>query len=326
MTRTGAARNSDAASSAARRLDVRTRRRAAAGSPGAVRGFRHTAAVAACLAVLLPFAAPAEPSDGVLQAHEFFAEGFRQWKLPDKLNEISGLAVTPDGRLLAIADEAAIIYELDYEEGKLVKAFALGEPTVRGDFEGIASLDGRVWLVTSDGLLYESSEGADGERVTYEVYRTGAGESCEIEGLAQRRVEGLLLLLCKDLRRKSKLDGLAIFAWSIADRQVLHPQTLLLPDRRIVNELRDRRVRPSGIAVDEHSGNLLIVAARPRAIIEITADGTFVAATELPAHHRQSEGIEILEDGRLLIADEGGGHKARLAVYRPAGRLAAGER
>lgn len=254
----------------------------------------------------------AEPSSGIL------AEGVQQWKLPDKLNEISGLAVTPDGRLLAVADESAIVYELDYEQGRLVKAFALGAPTVRGDFEGIASLEGRVWLVTSDGIIYESAEGADGERVAYEAHPTDVGESCEIEGLAQRRTESLLLLLCKDLRPASTLEGLAIFAWSTAERQVLHPLTLRLPDRRIVNELRNPRLRPSGIAVDEHSGHLLIVAARPRALIQITADGAFVAAAELPARHRQSEGIEILGDGRLLVADEGGSHKARLAVYRPA--------
>jgi hypothetical protein len=32
--------------------------------------------------------------------------------------------------------------------------------------------------------------------------------------------------------------------------------------------------------------------------------------------HRQAEGIEITRDGRLLIADEGGRGRARLAVYR----------
>lgn len=289
--------------------------------------MNRTTAVASCVAVLLPWAAGAEPpSTGVLEANTFSVEDFQQWKLPDKLNEISGLAVTPDGRLLAVADEAAIVYELDYEQGKLVKAFALGKPTLRGDFEGIALARGRVWLVTSNGLIYESAEGVDGERVAYEVHRTTAGRACEIEGLAQWRAEGLLLLLCKDLRRESELDGLAIFAWSMAERQLLPERTVALPDRRIVNELRDRRLRPSGIALDERSGNILIVAARPRAVIEITSDGTFVAAAELPARHRQSEGIEILQDGRLLIADEGGGHKARLAVYPRAGRLAANER
>ena len=49
---------------------------------------------------------------------------FRQWKLPGKLREISGLALTSDERLLAVTDESAIVYEIDYENGRLVKAFA----------------------------------------------------------------------------------------------------------------------------------------------------------------------------------------------------------
>lgn len=283
--------------------------------------------VATCIAALASTAAAAEAPNGVLPAYDFAAQPTLQWKLPDKLNEISGLAATPDGRLLAVADEAAIVYELDHAQGKLVKAFALGDPTVRGDFEGIAALDGRVWLVTSDGVIYEAAEGEDGERVEYEAHRTDAGESCEIEGLAANAAERTLLLLCKDLRRNAKVERLAIFAWSMERRTLVSRNTVFLPDRHIASELRAERLRPSGIAVDGASGNLLIVTSRPKAVIEITADGTFVSAAELPsgARHRQPEGIELLEDGGLLIADEGGSHKARLAVYRPEGRAAAGK-
>ena len=278
--------------------------------------------VATCIAALSSPALPAGPPDGILPAYDFGAPPSLQWKLPDKLNEISGLAVTPDGRLLAVADEAAIVYELDYAQGKLVKAFALGNPTVPGDFEGIAVLDDRIWLVTSDGVIYEAAEGADGERVEYEAHPTEAGESCEREGLALRAEERILLLLCKKLRRNSKLDRLAIFAWSTERRTLLPRKMVILPDRQIASELRAELLRPSGIAVDGTSGNLLIVASRPKAVIELTADGTFVSAAELAsgARHRQPEGIELLGDGRLLIADEGGSHKARLAVY---GRQAA---
>src|SRR5690606_10827394 len=123
-------------------------------------------------------------SPGVLARYPLSAATSNQWRLPDKLNEISGLALTGDGRLLAITDESAIVYELDYAKGKLVKAFALGEPTERGDFEGIAWFDGQVWLVTSKGRIYQSPEGEDGERVAFEAFETGLGKSCEIEGLA----------------------------------------------------------------------------------------------------------------------------------------------
>ena len=276
---------------------------------------------ASAVAVLLAnhVSAPGVAAQGVLDRYEFSAETSEQWRLPDKLNEISGLALTGDGRLLAVTDESAIVYELDYSAGRLVKAFALGDPTARGDFEGIAWSDGRVWLVTSKGVIYESAEGEDGERVDYAEYETGFGKLCEIEGLAYRRSGGMLLLLCKKIRQKSGLESLAIFAWSASSRRPVPEQTIALPDRDIAAALRMTRLNPSGLAIEPQSGNLLIVAARQRAVIELDARGSLLSARVLPlaGRHRQAEGIEILPSGVILIADEGGGHRARLALYSP---------
>jgi len=101
----------------------------------------------------------------------------QQWALPDKLEEISGLALTTDQRLLAVTDEVAIVYEIDFHKGHLLKAFALGKPTVRGDFEGIAVLNDVIWLVTSEGLLYSTLEGENGERVSYRRYSISRKEN-----------------------------------------------------------------------------------------------------------------------------------------------------
>jgi uncharacterized protein YjiK len=284
---------------------------------------RNNIAALVLLAFISAHAAIAQPtaSGGILERYPLSAETSEQWKLPDKLNEISGLALTDDARLLAITDESAIVYELDHTEGRMVKAFALGEPTERGDFEGIAWFEGRVWLVTSKGRIYESGEGDDGERVTFDVFETGIGKSCEAEGLAYRESDSMLLVLCKKIRKKSDLESLAIFAWSTTTRELVDDKTMTLPDREVAVALRLPRLNPSGIAIDEQSGNLLIVAARQHALVELDADGRFISARILPlaVRHPQAEGIEILPSGDLLIADEGGGHRARLALYRAAG-------
>jgi uncharacterized protein YjiK len=61
------------------------------------------------------------------------------------------------------------------------------------------------------------------------------------------------------------------------------------------------------------------VAVRQRAVIEIDNEGQLVAARTLPLadRHPQPEGIELLADGRLVIADEGSRGRARLTLYRP---------
>jgi uncharacterized protein YjiK len=243
-------------------------------------------------------------------------DSFRQWKLPRKLHEVSGLALTRDNRLLAITDEEAVVYEIDYESGRLVKAFAFGDPVVRGDFEGIAVLHDKVWLMTSQGRLFSAREGANGERVQFQQFDTGLGKYCELEGLAQDRDNGLLALACKETR--SKNDQLKIFELSVTANGISQVRDIKVPEAAIADEIESKHVNPSGIAIAPDSGQRTMVAARQRAIMQLSSDGELIDAIILPKkkRHRQAEGVEITADGRLLIADEGGDGKARLAIYR----------
>ena len=95
------------------------------------------------------------------------AAGIRRWALPDRLEEISGLSMTQDGRLLAHNDEHSIVYEINPDDGSITKSFQVGDqrkPLV-DDFEGIAVSEEQVYLLTSTGRLYAFTEGADGESV-----------------------------------------------------------------------------------------------------------------------------------------------------------------
>ena len=242
-------------------------------------------------------------------------DDFKQWKLPKRLREISGLALTPDERLLAVADEKAVVYELDYQEGKIIKSFTLGDPAVRGDFEGIAVLNDKVWLMTSDGWLFAAKEGPDGGSVRYQKYDTGRGRYCELEGLAQDRVAKTLLLACKET--KSKQDELLISEWSVSNNSIEHVRDVAVPVSLITGIIDKKRIHPSGIAIDLQTAERVLIAARQNALVRLAADGTLSEAIilEKKGRHKQAEGIEITRDGRLLIADEGGNGRARLAVY-----------
>jgi len=240
---------------------------------------------------------------------------FQQWKLPQRLREISGLALTADNRLLAVTDEEAIVYEIDYEKGAVTKTFALGSPVARDDFEGIAVVDETVWLMTSDGRLFASPEGNDGEHVTFVQYDTGAGDYCELEGLAADQQSQALLLACK--QTVSARDELKVFQVPLADGRPADLTATDIPEASIAARIGRKHVRPSGIAIDPGSGNWVLVAANHAALITVASDGALIDAIILPGkrRHRQAEGIAITADGRLVIADEGGDGRARLAVY-----------
>ncbi len=271
--------------------------------------------MAACLLTLLNSACSAETPESSA-ADEWDQHEFRQWKLPKRLREISGLALTSDERLLAVTDEKAIVYELDYLQGKIIKSFALGDPVVRGDFEGIAVLGDTIWLMTSNGILYAAAEGPDGGSVRYQKYDTGNADFCELEGLGQDRTAGTLILACKEGIKRKKKD-LMIFEWSVSASGIEHIRDIPVPGPLIRSMIGEKRISPSGIAVDPQTGDRVLVAARQDALIRLTPDGTLVEAIilEKKGRHKQAEGIEITRDGRMLIADEGGKGRARLAVY-----------
>ncbi|TDJ36418.1 MAG: hypothetical protein E2O53_03780 [Gammaproteobacteria bacterium] len=270
--------------------------------------------LAAILPAVVASACGAKPSD-MAATESQDQDAVKQWKLPKKLREISGLALTPDERLLAVSDEQAIVYELDYQDGRIIKSFAFGDPAVRADFEGIAVLRDTVWLMTSDGLLYAAVEGPDGRNVRYRKYDTGHGDYCELEGLAQDRVAGTLILACKEA--KSKQNDLMIFEWSASNSGIEHVRDVIVPERSIAGMIDKKRINPSGIAVDPQTGERVLIAARQRALVRLTTDGVLSEAVIRlkKGRHKQAEGIEMTRDGRLLIADEGSGGRARLTVY-----------
>ena len=253
-----------------------------------------------------------------LEDYDLRAGSATQWKLPRRLREISGLATTDDHRLLAHNDEVGVVFEIDYRDGSIVKEFQLADlpDPVADDFEGIAVADGRIYLVTSAGRLYEFDEGAAGESVPYRVHATGVGRVCEIEGLAYDEGGRELLLMCKEARSEVLRGRLAMYRWSIDEKRVSADSPTVVPVGDFARRVGSNRYHPSGIERHPVSGNYFVVAARQGAIAEVTPAGEVLAAKRFTAGwHRQIEGIAFAADGALIVADEGGNGRAILTVY-----------
>ena len=253
-----------------------------------------------------------------LESYDLKVETATHWKLPGRLEEISGLAMTVDNHLMAHNDEKAVIHEIDYRKGVIIKAFQLADmkAPVNDDFEGIATVNNKVYLVTSSGRIYEGSRGAEGESVLYNSYATGVGRDCEIEGLAYDASQRVLLLMCKDARREDLKEQLVLYRWSLDKKQLIEDAHIVIPVIEFARHIEGKEFQPSGIERHPVSGNYFVVAARQRAIAEITPSGQVVATKRFPAQwHRQPEGITFAADATLIIADEGSGKKARLTLY-----------
>ncbi len=257
------------------------------------------------LALLLAACGPAQSSSE------------KSYNLPAKLTEASGLAVAGPDSVFTHSDEHAIVYEIRLRDNQLLRAFAFGEPTLEGDFEGIATAGGRVFLVTSDGLIYSALPGENGARVAYHVYDTGVGPLCEVEGLSQGPAPGELLLLCKRYRNDPKVARLEIYRWGIGGGHAETEPFLSVPLESLLDKKEWAEFRPSGLEYDARCQQLSIVSARNRIVLVVKKSGEFLSRQRLKAsRHPQTEGITIMPDGRLVLVDEGSpGRGGRLTTY-----------
>jgi len=242
----------------------------------------------------------------------------KQLSLAKGLIEISGLAAASESSVYAHNDEHGIVYELSLNDGKILSAFALGDPTVKGDFEGIAVGDGRIYLLTSSGLIYEAPKGANRERVKFNIFDTGVGAFCEAEGLAGAPTAGEFLILCKSAFGAPLENHLVIFRWSLSERLAVKAPWMTIPYTDFLAHKEARNFRPSAIEWDAEHKLMIILSARDKRLIAVGLDKRIAYTKKLPAKlHLQAEGAAIMAPGDLVIADEGAGRgPGKLSIYK----------
>jgi uncharacterized protein YjiK len=238
--------------------------------------------------------------------------------LPADLAEISGLAYTPDGRLLAHGDEQAVVYQIDLASGRPVKRFGIGGPSgpLLGDFEDILVVGDRIFLVTSQGEILEAREGGDGETKPPLRRGRGLGGACEVEGMTWDEGSRSLLLLCKQAKGKQWRGQVVILAVSSETGEFEPEPRLVIPEAELQRVTGAKSFAGSAITRHPRSGTYLMLAAAQRAYAEIDSTGKVLGGGRLSAQrHRQPEGIAIAPDLTLLISDEAAGRTATITGY-----------
>ncbi len=275
------------------------------------------------LLLALASAAPSAPQGrtpgAVLDLFDLRPRAAVQAKLPNVLREVSGLAVAADGRVFAHGDERAVVAQVDACAARVIKIFSLGRPPLRGDFEGLAIAGERFFLITSTGFLYEFREGPDGAAVPFSVMDTGFGRVCELEGLAYDASERTLLSGCKETARPSLRGQLVVLRWSLDRRAAAAAPSLTIPLNDVLKATGTKGFRTTSIERDALTGHYILVAGPERALVELTPKGAVIAGRDLNRQlHPQPEGVTLVGDSVLVIADEGGTARGAMTCYRRA--------
>ena len=251
-----------------------------------------------------------------LSHYDIGAKHPREFKLPRRLSEASGLAASEDGRLFCHNDEEGVVFEVDYTNGNIVKKFSLGNGFVRDDFEGIAVKKDTIYMVTSHGKIYAFREGKNNSRVRFQLYRTPLSSRNDVEGLEYDPETDCLLLACKAYPGEGLSGYKAVYAFSLKTYQLLPKPRFLISLDALARTAHKRGFNPSGIALHPKSGTFFIISADGEAIIELSRDGKILAQEKIPNKaNSHPEGIAFTPDLSMILCNDANGGTGTLTIY-----------
>lgn len=258
------------------------------------------------------------------------------FKLPNDLEEISGLGISEDGQeLVAVQDEDGKLFFLDSQAGTVNREVKFWKD---GDYEGIEWAGDRVYVVKSSGTIYEVSDW-DQEEPEVEKYNFFLDSKNDVEGLCYDRANNRLLLACKAKagHEEEFKEQKGIYAFDLATK-TLQPDPVYLVSLKEVNDYLDKHPNlrklekllkffdpdepfgfaPSAIGIHPQTGDLYLTSSVGKLLLVLNSAGQVQHIEKLDKDiHAQPEGLCFAPDGSLYISNEGKGGDGRLLKFNP---------
>jgi uncharacterized protein YjiK len=250
--------------------------------------------------------------------------------LPDILREVSGVTYLGSNSFACIQDENGVLFIYNTLKSKLEKQFTFN---IDGDYEGIARVDKTIYVLRSDGTLFEISD-YESKDFRLDIFFTKIPSS-DNEGLCYDPDNKRLLIACKgktdkgsDNRRviygfdlKSKtLSNDPVFNFDLKDiKQFALDNKINLP---VSKKKKGKIIEPvikfetSAICIHPLTKRLYLISASDRLLFIFNVNGTIEHIELLdPYIFNNSEGISFFENGDMLIANEGQGKSPTLLRF-----------
>ncbi|SHG71416.1 Uncharacterized protein YjiK [Salegentibacter echinorum] len=235
-----------------------------------------------------------------------------EWRLPEVLDEVSGIDWLGDNRLACIQDEDGVIFIFNLKTSKIEKEITFAG---HGDYEDIRVIDEDAYVLRSDGTIFKVSNFRKINKTTTKI-ETFLTEDHNMESLARAKNDKALLLVPKN--REPEDDSYkGIYRFSLAEDkleetpiQKLQMKDPLLADLK--GKLR-KKLQPSAVGLNPVSKEYYILDGRSKRLIIANEDFKlkklhFLAKKDF----KQAEGITFSEDGTVYISNEGKGGKANI--------------
>lgn len=250
--------------------------------------------------------------------------------LPDTLREISGLTDIDTSTFACIQDENGILFIYDIIDNKIKKQYTFN---IDGDYEGITKVGKAMYILRSDGTLFEIS---DYESPNFKLtsYNTGISANNN-EGLCYDQDNNRLLIAAKgkiakgpehkdkrviygfDLKSKT-LSRELVFDFNLqAIKRFALDNKIELPTRTRKNGTEPiLKFMTSAIAIHPITKKLYLLSAAEHLLFIFNMDGELEHIEQLnPSTFNKAEGITFFENGDMLITNEAQDKKPTLLRF-----------
>lgn len=234
-----------------------------------------------------------------------FETAAQTWVLPATLNEISGIGLVNDSVMLCQEDEKGVLYLYNLSTKQIDRTISFGKPD---DYEDLAIVGKDVYVLKSNGTVQFVSNFLQTASVT--KFKTTLSGKNDTEGLCYDPVSTSFLITCKE---EQGLDDApkstkAVYSFNFKAEEDNAGKTLLV--------FEEKDFKASAVAVHPVTGNIFVLSAGKRKLIELNREGKLMNRYELSNKlFKQPEGITFAANGDLYISNEADGGKANIHLF-----------
>lgn len=234
----------------------------------------------------------------------------QRWDLPNELLEISGLTWLDNDRLGCVQDEKGIVFIYNTKSSSVEKQIAFAGA---GDYEGLALAGETLWVLRSDGNLFEiNSISSSKPKIT--EHDTPLTAAHNTEGLCYDKKNNRLLVTVKENVPK-KTGHKGIYSFDLPTRKMDSKPVMeidlgseFFKDSETSNKKTNKEsdIMPSGITVHPLTGDIYITEGRKSKLLVTNDAAVVMKLYQLDkTTFVQPEGITFSPAGELFISNEG---------------------
>lgn len=289
-----------------------------------------------CVAILLLNCSSTEERVEKYDLRYDFEKPESTHKLPSILNEISGQTIIDDSTIACIQDENGIIFIYDTKTNSIRQQITFAGD---GDYEGICKVNEDLFILRSDGVLYQVSQFSSTTPATTE-FITGIPAD-NSEGLCYDSLGNRLLIACKSRIGDTKKDKdlRAVYAFDLTAKRLSSEPAyqfsvfkllefaevyeIEIPSKtKKKGAVPDFKFKMSALAVHPITHDLYILSATDHALMVYGYEhrdqrSDYIRHLEMldEKTFNKAEGISFYKNGDVLITNEAQDKKPTLLKF-----------